>query len=77
MMVVSIDIVEGVFGPTQKRDLIERVTAAAVSVGGELLRQKVWVRIHETAPGDLAIGGAPIGGDALPNSHNSEPSFED
>lgn len=57
MPLVTIDVIENVFTPTQKKDLIERVTDAMVAVEGEALRPVTWVRINELAEGNWAIGG--------------------
>jgi 4-oxalocrotonate tautomerase len=51
------DVIKDVFTPGQKRDLIEKVTDAMVSVEGEALRGVTWVRIQEVEQGDWAIGG--------------------
>lgn len=57
MPLVTIDLIENVFTPAQKRDMIERVTDAMLAVEGEGLRDKTWVRIQEFAEGDWGIGG--------------------
>ncbi len=57
MPLVTIDVIKDVFTPSQKRDLIEKVTDAMVSVEGEALRGVTWVRIQEIQQGDWGIGG--------------------
>ncbi|MCC6763368.1 MAG: tautomerase family protein [Deltaproteobacteria bacterium] len=57
MPLVTIDLIEDVFTPTQKQELIEKVTEAMIAVEGEALRPVTWVRINEVAQGDWAIGG--------------------
>lgn len=57
MPLVTIDLIKNVFTPTQKQELIERVTDAMISVEGEAMRPVTWVRINEVAEGDWAIGG--------------------
>jgi 4-oxalocrotonate tautomerase len=57
MPLVTIDLIEEVFTPSQKRDLIAKVTEAMVDVEGEALRQVTWVRIREFKQGDWGIGG--------------------
>ncbi|HWE46106.1 MAG TPA: tautomerase family protein [Caulobacteraceae bacterium] len=57
MPCVTIDVIKDVFSPAQKRDIIEKVTDAMVSVEGEALRGVTWVRIQEFEQGDWAIGG--------------------
>ena len=54
---VTIDVIKDVFTPSQKRDLIEKVTDAMVSVEGEALRGVTWVRVQEIEQGDWGIGG--------------------
>ncbi len=57
MPLVTIDVIEDVFTPAQKRDLIARVTEAMIGVEGEALRQVTWVRIQEFRQDDWGIGG--------------------
>lgn len=57
MPLVTIDVIKDVFTPSQKRDLIEKVTDAMVAVEGESLRGVTWVRVQEFEQGDWAIGG--------------------
>lgn len=57
MPLVTIDVIKDVFTPTQKQELIRRVTDAMLSVEGEALRDKTWVRVQEFEQGDWAIGG--------------------
>jgi len=57
MPLVTIDVIKDVFTPTQKRDLIEKVTDAMVSVEGEAMRGVTWVRVKEVEQGDWGIGG--------------------
>jgi 4-oxalocrotonate tautomerase len=57
MPLVTIDLIKDVFTPTQKRELIDKVTDAMVAVEGEAMRPVTWVRIHEFEQGDWAIGG--------------------
>ena len=60
MPLVTIDVIKDVFTPTQKREIIQRVTDAMVAVEGEALRGVTWVRIMEVEQGDWAIGGQPL-----------------
>lgn len=57
MPLVTIDVIEDVFTPAQKRDLIASVTEAMIHVEGEAMRQVTWVRIREFKQDDWAIGG--------------------
>ncbi len=60
MPLVTIDVIEDVFTPSQKADMIGKVTDAMVAVEGEAMRQVTWVRINEVKGGDWAIGGQPL-----------------
>lgn len=57
MPLVIIDVIKDVFSPDQKKDLIERVTDAMVSVEGEAMRSVTWVKINEIQQNDWGIGG--------------------
>lgn len=57
MPLVDIHVISDVFTPAQKQQLIEKVTEAMVAVEGENMRGVTWVKIHEVASGDWAIGG--------------------
>ena len=57
MPLVTIDVIKNVFTPSQKRELIERVTEAMIGVEGESMRPVTWVLINEIEQGDWAIGG--------------------
>jgi 4-oxalocrotonate tautomerase len=57
MPLVTIDVIKNVFTPTQKKDLIAKVTQAVIDVEGENMRPVTWVRINEFEGGDWAIGG--------------------
>ena len=57
MPLVDIQLIEGVFTPEQKREMIEKVTDTMVGIEGEAMRQVTWVRVHEIASGEWGIGG--------------------
>ena len=57
MLLVTIDLIKDVFSPTQKQELIAKVTEAMIAVEGESMRPVTWVRINEVEQGDWAIGG--------------------
>ena len=57
MPLVTIDVIKDVFTPTQKTELIAKVTEAMIAVEGEKMRPVTWVRINEFEQGDWAIGG--------------------
>lgn len=57
MPMVNIEVIKDVFTPRQKRELIEKVTEAMITVEGEAMRGVTWVRVQEYEQGDWAIGG--------------------
>ena len=57
MPLVTIDVIKNVFSPSQKQDLIAKVTEAMMDVEGESMRPVTWVRINEIEQGDWEIGG--------------------
>ena len=57
MPMVQVKLIEGVFTDSQKREMIRKVTDAMVEVEGEAMRGVTWVRVHEVASGQWAIGG--------------------
>jgi 4-oxalocrotonate tautomerase len=61
MPLVTIDVIKDVFTPHEKREMIAGVTEAMISVQGEGLRDKTWVRIAEFEQGDWGIGGQLLG----------------
>lgn len=57
MPLVTVDVIKDVFSPEQKKEMIEKVTDAMLSVEGEAMRPVTWVRVREVEEGDWAIGG--------------------
>ncbi len=57
MPLVDIELIAGVFDHDQKQQMIRKVTDAMVAVEGEAMRGVTWVRVHEVASGEWAIGG--------------------
>ena len=60
MPLVDIQLIEDVFTPEQKREMIEKVTDTMVAIEGEAMRGVTWVRIQEYRGGEWAIGGKPL-----------------
>jgi 4-oxalocrotonate tautomerase len=60
MPLVNVKVIEGVFSDSQKREMVEKLTDAMVSIEGENMRKVTWVMIEEVKSGDLGIGGTPI-----------------
>lgn len=60
MPLVTINVIENVFTDKQKREIIEKVTDAVVSVEGEAMRGMTWVIIKEVRECHWGIGGQSI-----------------
>lgn len=54
---VNVKLIEGVFSPDQKKDMITKLTETMVSIEGENMRPVTWVVIEEVASGEWGIGG--------------------
>jgi 4-oxalocrotonate tautomerase len=57
---INVKLIEGVFSPDQKREIIHKLTDTMVSIEGENMRGVTWVVIEEVASGDWGIGGNPL-----------------
>lgn len=57
MPLIQVKLIEGVFGPSEKEAIIEKLTDAMVSIEGEAMRPVTWVTIDEVASGEWGIGG--------------------
>jgi 4-oxalocrotonate tautomerase len=57
MPLVSVRVIEGVFTPRQKQDMIRKLTDTMVSIEGENLRPATVVIIDEVKTGDWGFGG--------------------
>jgi 4-oxalocrotonate tautomerase len=57
MPFIDIKVIEGVFTPEEKREMVEQVSEAVIAVEGEPLRPVTHVVITETPSGGWAIGG--------------------
>lgn len=60
MPLVNVKLIEGVFTPKQKQQMIQQLTETMVSIEGENMRQVTWVVIEEVKSGDWGIGGNPL-----------------
>ncbi len=60
MPFVNVKLIEGVFTPAQKQEMIHKLTEAMVSIEGESMRSVTWVVIEEVKSGDWGIGGNPL-----------------
>jgi len=57
---INVKLIENVFTPDQKREVVERLTDAMVSIEGENMRSVTWVVVEEVQSGDWGIGGTPL-----------------
>jgi 4-oxalocrotonate tautomerase len=57
MPLINVKVIENVFTPEQKHDIVERLTNAMVTIEGDNMRPVTWVVIEEGKSGDWGIGG--------------------
>ncbi len=57
MPLVNVHVIENVFTPEQKKQIITKLTDAMVSIEGEAFRPVTWVKIEEVKEGHWGIGG--------------------
>jgi 4-oxalocrotonate tautomerase len=50
-------MIEGVFSPAQKKELIRQLSDVVVSIAGENIRPVTWVVLEEVKSGEWGIGG--------------------
>jgi 4-oxalocrotonate tautomerase len=60
MPLIQVSVIEDVFTPEQKQQIVHKLTDAMVEVEGEAMRGVTWVTIQEVRSGDWAIGGQPL-----------------
>ena len=57
MPFVNVKLIEGVFSPDQKQEMITRLTETMVDIEGEAMRPVTWVVVEEVNSGEWGIGG--------------------
>jgi 4-oxalocrotonate tautomerase len=57
MPLVNVEIIENVFTPEQKQQIIKKLTDAMISIEGEALRPYTLVKIDEVKEGNWSVGG--------------------
>ncbi len=57
MPLVNVRLIEGVFTPEQKGEMIRQLTETMVKIEGENLRPVTWVIVEEVKSWDWGIGG--------------------
>jgi 4-oxalocrotonate tautomerase len=60
MPFVNVKVIEGVFSPQQKQDMVRRLTDTMVEIEGENMRPVTWVVVEEVKSGDWGIAGNPL-----------------
>jgi len=52
MPLIEVHLIENVFDSAQKKQIIEKLTDAMVSIEGENMRNVTWVKLSEVASGE-------------------------
>src|SRR5271156_4302312 len=65
MPLIEVHLIEDVFDTAQKKQIIEKLTDAMVSIEGENMRGVTWVKISEVASGEWGIGGQALTTEAV------------
>ena len=60
MPLITVKVIEDVFAPEQKANIIEKLTDAMVATEGEQLRAYTLVLIEDVKHGDWSVGGRPL-----------------
>ena len=60
MPFVNVKLIEGVFTPDQKRQIVRDLTEAMVAIEGENMRPVTWVVVEEVHSGDWGVAGNPL-----------------
>ena len=57
MPLIQVKVIENVFTEAQKREIVQKLTDAMVSIEGENMRPVTWVVVEEVKSGNWGIGG--------------------
>jgi len=60
MPLIQVKIIEGVFSPEQKQEIVRKLTDAMVSIEGENMRHVTMCIVEEVKSGDWGIAGKPL-----------------
>jgi 4-oxalocrotonate tautomerase len=60
MPLIIVKVIEDVFTPEQKVQIIEKLTDAMVAIEGENLRGLTFVLVEDVKQGDWGVGGKPL-----------------
>jgi 4-oxalocrotonate tautomerase len=62
---IDVHLIKDVLNAEQKKQVIEKLTDAIVSIAGENLRGATWVKLFEINSGEWGIGGKPLTTEAV------------
>ena len=65
MPLIQVKLIEEVFTPAQKKEMITKLTDAMVAIEGEKMRPVTWVLIEDVRSGEWGIGGQAMTTDAV------------
>ena len=57
MPLIQVRVIKDVFSKEQKRQIINKLTDAMVSIEGEAVRGYTWCLVEEVESGDWGVGG--------------------
>ena len=60
MPLIQVKVIENVFSPEQKQQIIRRLTDTMVEIEGENMRPVTWCVVEEVGSGDWGIAGNPM-----------------
>lgn len=60
MPLIEVSVIENVFSPDQKQEIIKRLTDAMVAIEGESLRPVTWCVVRDVASGSWGIAGSAL-----------------
>ena len=65
MPLIQVKVIENVFTPAQKAEMITKLTDAMVEIEGENMRPVTWVVIEDVRSGEWGIGGQALTTEAV------------
>lgn len=60
MPLIQVKVVEDVFTPEQKQQIVRRLTDAMVEIEGENMRPVTWCIVEDVKSGEWGIAGDPL-----------------
>jgi Uncharacterized protein, 4-oxalocrotonate tautomerase homolog len=57
---INVKLIEGVFTPAQKLEIVRKLTNTMVEIEGENMRPVTWCVVEEVRSGDWGIAGNPL-----------------